>query len=119
MNRRISLALSLLFILANAAQAKRGPAPEVPPVAYGRMEFRVPNTLENMGIVEVWNPGSGEKQQDLRVYRVTVWPWLEADAQWIFIKSMVIEKSALVVTTERDKVYRIPFRLIRHAEPTR
>lgn len=111
------LAAFVFLTLAGPALAKRGPEPEVPPVTHGILEFRVPNSLEKMGIVEVWNTRTETKQQDLRVYRVAVWPLLETDTQWIFIKSMAVVGRDLVVINERDKVYKIPLRLIRNSEP--
>ena len=76
--RRSFLAVFALFT-ASVAEAKRGEAAVVPPLKVGEFEIRVPNAIERTGIVEVWNPKSEKKLRDIRVYRVIVWPVMEAD----------------------------------------
>jgi hypothetical protein len=89
------------------AEAKRSPEPVVPPLEVGDVEIRVPNDIENMGVVEVWDPKSEKKLKDIRVYRIIIWLVTEADVQWVFIKSIALDGDALVVVDEKNKTHRV------------
>jgi hypothetical protein len=43
----------------------------------------------------------------LTIFTNRIDPTLEQDVQWVFIKALNIRDGALVVTSERDKIYRV------------
>lgn len=103
-----SVLLALLTVFyAGPLWAKRAAPPDVSPVRQANLEFRAPNTLDQMGMVEVWDVARGTKLKELRIYHISRNPLLEEDAQWIFIKSLTLDWPTLIVTTERGKVYRV------------
>jgi hypothetical protein len=104
---RLSILEAITFLAATVAEAKRGPEPVVPPLKVGDVEIRVPNDIENMGVVEVWDSNSEKKLKDIRVYEVIILPVMETDLQWVFIKSIAMDGESLVVVDEKNKVHRV------------
>lgn len=85
-----------------APNKKRVAAPEVKPVIYKGVKFIV---SANMGYVEAWDVEPNKKIWEKKVYDVIIDPDLEADVQWVFIKSMRIVNNELVVINERENKF--------------
>ncbi len=104
--RRIVLGLLLLCLLMqNTVSADRMSPAEVAPVYHNGIKY-VANH-EKMGYVEAWDVDSGKLIWAKKVYDVKIDPLLEADVQWVFIRSMSIEKEKLIVTNEKNEKFEI------------
>jgi hypothetical protein len=63
-----------------------------------------------MGVARTLRPGiiqTNKKLWDLMIFTNRIDPALEEDVQWVFIKALNIRDGALIVTSERDKIYRV------------
>jgi outer membrane protein assembly factor BamB len=60
-----------------------------------------------MGIIQAFDTNTNELIWSTKVYKVIVNPFIESDAQWVFISEMKIDGDKLVIVNERKKVYTI------------
>jgi hypothetical protein len=90
------------------ALARRVVAPaKVEPVVYQGVRYIAPNDDGHRAYIEAWDVQTNKKLWDLTVFTNRIDPTLEEDVQWVFIKALNIRDGALVVTSERDKIYRV------------
>ncbi len=97
----------VLMLTVVTAEAKRA-APELAePVRYGPYEFRASGDPASMGTVQIWDRKKGREIGEIKVYRVFIRSWMEADVQWVFIRSMSLDWPVLTLVNERGKIYRV------------
>ena len=102
----------LIFVAAallppSLAIAKRIAPSKVEPVVYQGVRYIAPNDDGRRAYIEAWDIQTNKKLWDLTVFTNRIDPTLEEDVQWVFIKELNIRGGALVVTSERDKIYRV------------
>ncbi len=102
----------LIFVAAallppSLAIAKRIAPSKVEPVVYQGVRYIAPNDDGRRAYIEAWDIQTNKKLWDLTVFTNRIDPTLEEDVQWVFIKALNIRNGALVVTSERDKIYRV------------
>ena len=95
------------LLLPGLAFAKRVAPAAVAPVIQEGVRYTAPNDDGGRAYIEAWNVQTGRKLWDLTVFTNRIDPKLEADVQWVFIKSMTIQDGRLVITSEKGTVYRI------------
>ena len=95
------------LLLPGLAFAKRVAPAAVAPVIQEGVRYTAPNDDGRRAYIEAWNIQTGKKLWDLTVFTNRIDPKLEADVQWVFIKSMTIQDGRLVITSEKGTVYRI------------
>jgi outer membrane protein assembly factor BamB len=91
----------------NDAHADREAPVPVEPVIYNNLKIVTENTPETMGIVQAYSQTTNELVWSTEVYHVNIKKWIEADTQWIFIKSMKIENTALIIIDEKNRTYEL------------
>lgn len=95
--------LASFFQAATTAKAKRAAPKPVPAVTLKNIEYSAPHDL--MGFVVATDTATHKELWRERIYAVTVNPALESDVQHVYITSLVIEESTLVITNERGESY--------------
>jgi hypothetical protein len=95
------------------AWASRTPPPEVAPVVYQNVKYVAviwgwtAGYDQNGGIIEAQDPVTHAKLWSFEVYDVVYDHSWETDVQDIFISSMTLEGSSLMVENERGDIYRV------------
>jgi len=107
MGKIVRFILVLIVMIPASLEAKRMPPPEVPPITYEGITYRAPNDNGRVAYVDGYDAITGKMLWHKVVFRHFIWPWLEEDVQWTFIKEMTIENGKLVITSERGKQYHI------------
>jgi len=103
---RIAIPVLILSLLpATFAFAKRIPPKEVAPVKSGDIEYRVDHG--HMGCVEAWDVKHNELIWRRQIYVVKYTIGLERDVQDVFIQSIKLKDSTLIVKNERDSEYQL------------
>ncbi len=105
--KKLLAALLVALCLVLVAEAKRAAPKEVLPIYFGSLKITAPNTVADMGWIEVRDIRTDRLLLKKRVYSIAINPRLEADVQWVFIVSMKIADGALRVTDERGRTYRL------------
>src|SRR5262249_27223474 len=95
------------LLLPHLVSAKRIAPEKVDPVIYEGTRYVAPNDNGRRGYLEAWNVGINKKLWELTIFTNSIDPNLEEDVQWVFITSLKIKNSRLVVTTERGKTYEV------------
>jgi len=90
-----------------SAFGKRAASPRVTPVVWQGIEYRAPLDVDHMGHVQAFEPVSGRKLWDRKVYQVLIVPFAEEDVQWVFISSMHVQDVKLLVKNEAGKSFRL------------
>ena len=103
--RVVALALAGLFMLPLAALAKRKPAPVIPPVVHEGVRYTVPNDKGTVGYVVARDVATGKELWRKTIFRKRIFPLIEHDFQWVFLKNMRREGERLIFTDEREKTY--------------
>ena len=101
----IMLLLLLSVSVVNLAYAKRAQAAKVKPVVNEGVRYTAPNSDGRQAVVEAWDVSSGQKLWSVTVFKVFIKPFLEEDAQWIFISALSVEGGRLVVMAEDGLTY--------------
>ena len=113
------LAVVFLFTFlcynVNKVEAKRLPPKEVKPVIHNGIKYSA--THEKMGYVEAWDIENNEKLWKKKVYAVDIDPRLEADVQWIFITSLIVDDGKLIVVNEAGNRYEIDIEDVDVSQP--
>ena len=107
MSRFVLIFVALALLLPSLALAKRVAPAKVEPVIYQGVRYTAPNDDGRRGYIEAWDVQTNKKLWDLTIFTNRIDPTLEEDVQWVFIKALNIRDGALVVTSERDKIYRV------------
>jgi hypothetical protein len=105
------LVIAVMFsALTLPVWAKRAAPPVVKPVVVGGIKYIAPNDQGTLGHIQAIKVKTGKKLWDQAIYRVKLQPNLEADVQWVFIKSMQVKGDRLLVVNEKDQKFTFPLR---------
>jgi hypothetical protein len=95
------------LMVPSLALAKRIAPAKVEPVVHQGVRYIAPNDDGRRAYIEAWNIRTNKKLWDLTIFTNRIDPTLEEDVQWVFIKALNIRNGTLIVTSERDKIYRV------------
>lgn len=73
----------------------------------GGVSYQAPLDQGRVGYVEAHETTTGKLLWRVMIYRVPLDADLEADVQWIFIRSLTFERDGLQITTEDGSVFRL------------
>ena len=107
MSRSVLILVAVALLLPSLALAKRAAPAKVEPVIHEGIRYVAPNDDGRRAYIEAWDVQTNKKLWDLTVFTNRIDPNLEEDVQSIFIKALNIRDGALVVTSERDKIYQV------------
>jgi hypothetical protein len=107
LSRSVLILVAVALLLPSLVLAKRVAPAKVEPVVYQGVQYIAPNDDGRRVYIEAWDVQTNKKLWDLTIYTNRIDPTLEEDVQWVFIKAMNIRDGALLVTSERDKIYRV------------
>ena len=105
MSRSVLILVAVALLLPSLALAKRAAPAKVEPVIHEGIRYVAPNDDGRRAYIEAWDVQTNKKLWDLTVFTNRIDPNLEEDVQSIFIKALNIRDGALIVTSERDKIY--------------
>ena len=107
MSRFVLFSVAVALLLPGLALAKRVAPAKVEPVIYQGVRYIAPNDDGRRAYVEAWDIQTNKRLWDLTIFMNRIDPTLEEDVQWVFIRALNIRDGALVVTSERDKIYQV------------
>jgi hypothetical protein len=107
MSRFILIFGAVALVLPSLVLAKRVAPEKVEPLTHQGVRYIAPNDDGRRAYIEAWDIQTNKKLWDLTIFTNRIDPTLEEDVQWVFIKAMNIRDGALMVTSERDKIYRV------------
>ncbi len=99
--------LILFILLPSLVFGKRAAPTKVEPVVFEGVHYVAPNDDGRRAYIEAWNVQAEQKLWELTVFTNRIDPKLEEDVQWVFIKEIRVRAGALIVTSERGRIYRI------------
>ena len=107
MSRFVLIFVAAALLLPSLALAKRVAPAKVEPVIHQGVRYIAPNDNGRRAYIEAWDIQTNKKLWDLTIFTNRIDPALEEDVQWVFIKTLNIRDGALVVTSERNEIYRV------------
>jgi hypothetical protein len=107
MSRFVLIFVAVALLLPSLALAKRVAPAKIEPVVYQGVRYIAPNDDGRRAYIEARDVQTNKKLWDLTIFTNRIDPMLEQDVQWVFIKALNVRDGALVVTSERDKIYRV------------
>ena len=107
MSRLVLFFVAVALFLPSLALATRVAPEKVEPVIHHGVRYIAPNDDGRRAYIEAWDIQTNKKLWDLTIFMNRIDPTLEEDVQRVFIKALNIRDGALVVTSERDKIYRV------------
>ncbi len=107
MSRLVLVLVAVALLLPSLALAKRVAPAKVEPVTYQGVRYIAPNDDGRRAYIEARDVRTNKKLWDLTIFTNRIDPTIEEDVQWVFIKALNIRDGALIVTSERDKIYRV------------
>jgi len=107
MSRFVLIFVVVALMVPSLALAKRIAPAKVEPVVHQGVRYIAPNDDGRRAHIEAWDIRTNKKLWDLTVFTNRIDPTLEEDVQWVFIKALNIRNGTLIVTSERDKIYRV------------
>jgi hypothetical protein len=107
MSRFAFIFVAAALLVPSLAIAKRVAPAKVEPVVYQGVRYVAPNDDGRRAYIEARGVRTNKKRWDLTIFTNRIDPTLEEDVQWVFIKALNIRNGALVVTSERDNIYRV------------
>jgi hypothetical protein len=107
MSRFVLIFVAVALLLPSLALAKRVAPAKIEPVVYQGVRYIPPNDDGRRAYIEARDVQTNKKLWDLTIFTNRIDPMLEQDVQWVFIKALNIRDGALIVTSERDKIYRV------------
>ena len=107
MSRFVIILVATALLMPSLALAKRTAPAKVEPVIHQGIRYIAPNDDGRRAYIEAWDVRTNKRLWDLTIFTNRIDPTLEEDVQWVFIKALNIRDGALVVTSERDKIYRV------------
>jgi hypothetical protein len=107
MSRFVLIFVAVALLLPSLALAKRIAPAKVEPVIHQGVRYIAPNDDGHRAYIEARDVQTNKKLWDLTVFVNRIDPKLEEDVQWVFIKALNIRDGTLIVTSERDKIYRV------------
>jgi hypothetical protein len=106
--KKIIVILSLLSLLLPVAWAKRIAPPKVEPVTHEGIQYIAPNDNGRREYIKALNAETGKLLKEITVKRNFIWFWKgEEDVQWFYITSMEVQEGHLVVTDEKNRVFKV------------
>jgi hypothetical protein len=119
MPRSVLIFVAVALLPPSLALAKRVAPEKVEPVIHQGVRYVAPNDDGRRAYIKAWDVQTNKKLWDLTVFVNQIDPKLEEDVQWMFIKALTIRDGALIVTSERDKIYRVDLKTKTVTESTR
>jgi hypothetical protein len=119
MSRFVLIFVAVALLLPSLALAKRAAPAKVEPVIHEGIRYVAPNDDGRRAYIEARDVQTNKKLWDLTVFTNRIDPNLEEDVQSIFIKALNIRDGALIVTSERDKIYRVDLKTKAVTQSTR
>jgi hypothetical protein len=107
MSQFVLFFIGVALLLPSLVLAKRVAPANVEPVIHQGVRYIAPNDDGRRAYIEAWDVQTNKKLWDLTVFTNRIDPTLEEDVQWVFIKALNIRDGALIVTSEREKIYRV------------
>ena len=107
MSRFVLNLVAVALLLPSLVLAKRVAPAKVEPVTYQGVRYIAPNDDGRRAYIEARDVRTNKKLWDLTIFTNRIDPTIEEDVQWVFIKALNIRDGALIVTSERDKIYRV------------
>jgi len=107
MSRFVLIFVVVALMVPSLALAKRIAPAKVEPVVHQGVRYIAPNDDGRRAYIEAWDIRTNKKLWDLTIFTNRIDPTLEEDVQWVFIKALNIRNGTLIVTSERDKIYRV------------
>ena len=107
MSRFVLIFIAVALLVSSLVLAKRVAPARVEPVVYQGIRYIAPNDDGRRAYIEAWDVQTNRKLWDLTIFTNRIDPTLEEDVQWLFIKTLNIRDGALIVTSERNKIYRV------------
>jgi hypothetical protein len=107
MSRFVLFFVGVALLLPSLVLAKRVARAKVEPVIHQGVRYIAPNDDGRRAYIEARDVQNDKKLWDLTIFTNRIEPTLEEDVQWVFIKALNIRDGALIVTSERDKIYRV------------
>jgi hypothetical protein len=119
MSRFVLIFVAVALTVPSLAPAKNTAPAKVEPVIHQGVRYIAPDDDGRRGYIEAWDIRTNKKLWDLTVFTNRIDPTLEEDVQWVFIKALNIRDGTLIVTSERDKIYRVDLKTktVRESEP--
>jgi len=105
--KKIIIILCLLFLLLPVAWAKRIPAPKVELVTHDGIQYIVPNDNGRREYIQAFDVETGKLLEEITVKRNFIWFWIEEDVQWFYIKTMKVQGDHLIITDEKNRVFKV------------
>jgi len=108
MARSFAIAFIIIGICVTDAYSARLESATIEPIQVEGIEYRIPNTVEKMGIVQAFKIGAEKPLWEQKIYNVYVFSGLlglEEDVQWIFISSVDLFDGKLHITNEAGNQY--------------
>ncbi|HEY2626326.1 MAG TPA: hypothetical protein VGI41_06200 [Candidatus Udaeobacter sp.] len=99
--------VAVALLLPSLMLAKRVAPAKVEPVIDQGVRYIAPNDDGRRAYIEARDVHTNKKLWDLTIFTNRIDPTLEEDIQWVFIKTLNIRDGTLVVTSERDEIYRV------------
>jgi hypothetical protein len=99
--------VAVALLMPSLALAKRVAPAKIEPVIHQGIRYIAPNDDGRRAYIEARDVQTNKKLWDLTIFTNRIDPTLEEDVQWVFIKALNIRDGALVVISERDKIYRV------------
>lgn len=120
MSRFAFIFVAVPLLLPSLASAKRVAPAKVEPVIYQGVRYTAPNDNGRRAHIEAQDVQTNKKLWDLTIFTNRIDPTLEEDVQRVFIKALNIRDGTLIVTSERDKIYRVDLKTktVRESEAT-
>jgi hypothetical protein len=107
MSRFVLIFVAVALVEPSLALAKRIAPEKVEPVIHRGVRYIAPNDDGRRAYIEARDVQTNKKLWDLTIFTNRTDPTLEEDVQWVFIKALNIRDGTLIVTSERDKIYRV------------
>jgi hypothetical protein len=107
MSRFVLIFVAVALFLPGLVLAKRVAPAKVEPLIFQGVRYVAPNDDGHRAYIEARDVRTNKRLWDLMIFTNRIDPMLEEDVQWVFIKALNIRDGALVVTSERDKIYRV------------
>jgi hypothetical protein len=105
--KKTIIILSALLFLSPVALAKRIPAPKVEPVVHDGIQYVSPNDDGRREYIRTLDVETGRVIKEITVKRNFIWFWIEEDVQWYYITKMEVQEGYLVVTDEKNRVFKV------------
>lgn len=97
----------MLFLATSPLLAKRIAPPDIQPLEYDGIRYTAPNDNGRVAYLEAYDIQTGEQLWVTKVFRNIIIPWIEHDAQLVYIRKLEVVQNKLIVTNEKGKIYKV------------